>query len=67
MIGSRQTEARGRASAFARLLVFVVAAFATIARTEEGNELRPEAQFRYWFDDHRPRAINMASSPTVIA
>jgi len=47
--------------------VFVVVAFATITRAEEGNELRVEAQFRYWIDDHRSRVINMAASPTVIA
>jgi hypothetical protein len=38
-----------------------VAAFACDARGEEANEFWPEVQLHYWFNEHRSRAIAMAS------
>jgi len=43
-------------------LAFVVAAAGlSPVRAEDANEFWPEVQLHYWFDDHRSRAIAMAS------
>jgi hypothetical protein len=48
-----------------RRLACFAAALAALAvssaRAEESNEYWPEAQFHYWFNDHRSRAIVMAA------
>jgi hypothetical protein len=43
------------------LLLAAATAFGSSARAEETNEVWPEAQIHYWFNEHKSRAILMGS------
>jgi hypothetical protein len=52
---------RPAARAFVSLLLASAAAFGSSAHAEESNEVWPEAQVHYWFNEHKSRAILMGS------
>lgn len=52
---------RPAARSLATLLLAAAAASGSNARAEESNELWPEAQIHYWFNEHKSRAILMGS------
>jgi hypothetical protein len=54
---SRPVRAFALAGLASAMAVFIVPS----AQAQESNEFWPEAQLHYWFDDHRSRAIAMAS------
>lgn len=52
---------RPAARALASLFIAAAAASGSSVRAEESNELWPEAQIHYWFNEHKSRAILMGS------